>query len=441
MKNTNQVKSAESVEYSFNKVFFGLFAVIYGLAFLINYTGLISLNVNLYLIWPLFIIFIGLSLFLKRDAVSTSLGATIATVCVAVVFISFISSSPVIRNSISIFPVSIEKGEGVEKANININAGAGEVMIYGIDSGKLVNGEIQTNLAEATVDSQIKESVQNVDVSMSGAKKWFSNDNLKNEFYIGIDKNTPVALNINSGASNNNIDLSGVKAESVILHTGASNVNLTMGEELDSADVVIEAGASSINLNFPKTVGVKIFVESGMSSQELSDFFSSDKNTYQSLNYESSKKKIVVNVKMGMASLTAGWYEPEKKEKVVLYYYNQLEDKENICAFKFVQPVEREIKDGGDIIKETVELLIKGQLTEEEKSKGLTTEYPNPGFKLLESSLNKNGTLTLEFTEVPGFTSGSSCQVGIMMQEILKTVRQFPQVKSIVFKPDSLFEP
>jgi len=47
----------------------------------------------------------------------------------------------------------------------------------------------------------------------------------------------------------------------------------------------------------------------------------------------------------------------------------------------------------------------------------------------------------LKFTEVPGFTSGGSCRVGLLMEEILKTVKQFPQVKSIVLEPESLFEP
>jgi len=85
--------------------------------------------------------------------------------------------------------------------------------------------------------------------------------------------------------------------------------------------------------------------------------------------------------------------------------------------------------------------LIQGNLTEEEKANGFVTEYPNAEFKLLKSNLDKNGNLTLEFTEVPGFTSGGSCRVGILTQEILKTVRQFPQVKKIELYPDSLFQP
>jgi|GEM_PF-1210944 len=441
MKNENQIKSAEAVEYSFNKVFFGLFAVIYGAAFLVDYTGLFSLNVNFGLIWPLFIIFIGLSLFRKRDVVSTSLGSTVATLCVAAAFISFLSPVPAEQAVVpSVLPVNIEKAAGVEKADININAGAGEVSVYSIGSGSLVKGEIRTSLAEAKAESEVKDSVQTVTVGMSGMRKWFGKDNPTNQFYLGIDGNTPLSLNINSGASNNNIDLSEIKAEYVGVHTGASNVNLTMGEMLDKSTVVIEAGASSINLNLPKGSGVRIFIESGMSSQDLSGLVSIDKNTYQSPDYETAEKKISVSVSMGMASLSVNWYEPEKKESILLYYYNKADDTDGTYEYKFVKPVVRQVSSSNKI-KTAVEMLLKGNLTEEERSQGFVTEYPNPGFKLVNSDLNENGRLVLEFTEVPGFTSGTSPQVGIMMEEILKTVRQFPEVKSIVFKPDSLFEP
>lgn len=34
------------------------------------------------------------------------------------------------------------------------------------------------------------------------------------------------------------------------------------------------------------------------------------------------------------------------------------------------------------------------------------TEFPNIKFKLLSTDLAPDGTLTLEFTDVPGFTDG-----------------------------------
>lgn len=443
MKNENRIKSAEAVEYGFNKVFFGLFAVIYGLAFLVNQTGLFSLNIDLGLIWPLFIIFIGLSLLRKRDVISTSLGSTAATLCVAAVFISFMSPVPASysQSANTVFPIDIMKEVGAEKVDITINAGAGDISVYGISGGSLVKGEAQTNLSEVKAESKVKDSVQSVTVGMSGMRKWFAKDNPTNRFYVGIDEETPLSLKINSGASNNNIDLSGIMAEYVSLGTGASNVNLTMGNKLDKATVKIEAGASSINLNLPKGIGVKVFIESGMSSQDLTGFVQTDKNNYQSPNYETAEKKIDVSVSMGMASLSVNWYEPESKESVLLYYYNKAEDTEGTYEYKFIKPVERKISISGDKIKSTVEALLKGELTEQEKAQGFVTEYPNPGFKLVSSKLSDRGNLTLQFTEVPGFTSGTSPRVGIIMEEILKTVRQFPEVKTIIFKPDTLFEP
>lgn len=437
MNKTNQAKS-ESIEYSFNKVFFGLFAVIYGLAFLINFTGLIHLNINPYLIWPLFIIFIGLSLFKKRDIISTSLGATIATICFALVLISFIPPIQINIDNVSFIPVSVEKVKGIEKANININAGEGEVKVYSIDIGKLVNGEMQTNFAKIDMNSQVDNLVQTVDVNMSG-KNLLNEEALSGQLHVGIDRNTLVRLNINSEALNNDIDLSKVQAQSVAITTENSNINLTMGEGINCVDSIIDAKGSSVNLNLPKTVGVKIYVEPGMSFQDLNGFTSLEGNSYQSLNYESSEKRLVVNLKAGIISLTASWYGSSEKAKVVLYYYNQLKDENNTCSFGFIEPIEREISASGDVIKQTVDLLLTGQLTEEEKLSGFRSESSSE-FKLLQSNLSDNGTLTMEFTEVPGLTSGNSCSSALIMQEILKTVRQFPQVKRIVFKPDSLFE-
>lgn len=440
MKKLNQTNSIDAVDCDFNKAFLGLFVIIFGLAFLANSLGIFTLNIDLSMIFPLLIVFFGLSFLSKKNIISTFFGSVVATICVCLVFTIFSIQNNYNYGAVSVFPINVSKDLSAEKAEVFLNAGAAEIMIYGIDTGELIGGSFKTNLMTASVNSKIENNIQNVDIGVRDGRKWINAVNFKNELNVGIDKNTNLILNINSGASNNNIDLTNIKAESVILHTGASNVNLKIGDVLDISNVNIEAGASSINLNLPETAGVRLFIESGLSSQELPNLTSIDKNTYQSLNYESSSKKINISVKMGMASLYVNWYKPEKKEKISLYYYNQLEDKENSCDYDFVKPVEREISNSQDIIKSAVELLINGQLTEKEKNEGFSTEFPNADFKLLESDLNEKGILTLRFTEVPGFTDGESCKVGLSMEGIIKTVKQFPQVKSVIFEPESLFE-
>jgi hypothetical protein len=60
---------------------------------------------------------------------------------------------------------------------------------------------------------------------------------------------------------------------------------------------------------------------------------------------------------------------------------------------------------------------------------------------LLNVNLQDDGTLLLEFTEVPGFTSWGSARMLILSNAIIKTAMQFAGVKKVQFMPDSLFQP
>lgn len=130
----------------------------------------------------------------------------------------------------------------------------------------------------------------------------------------------------------------------------------------------------------------------------------------------------------------------ESKKTVQLFYRNKNKDKDYSCDSDSVLPVERELPVSKTIIKDTIEELIKGKLTEKEIQNGFSTEFPNPEFKLVSLNL-KEKTLYLEFNEVFGFTSGGSCRIGLLTEQIKKTALQFPEVEEVVFKPNEIFQP
>ncbi|MGE5392418.1 MAG: GerMN domain-containing protein [Candidatus Saccharibacteria bacterium] len=122
---------------------------------------------------------------------------------------------------------------------------------------------------------------------------------------------------------------------------------------------------------------------------------------------------------------------------VTLYYYNAKNDRaanadNPSCDRAYVLPVTRQIPVSETPIQDTINLLIKGELTALEKSAGFTTEFPNANLKLLGADL-KSGTLTLDFTEVPGFTDGGSCRISLLQAQIEKTAKQFPEVKEVKY--------
>jgi len=129
---------------------------------------------------------------------------------------------------------------------------------------------------------------------------------------------------------------------------------------------------------------------------------------------------------------------------VKLYYYNPEQDKDesgNIqCSRDGLVAVEREIPVTKTPIQDTIKLLIAGQLTDTEKSQGITTEYPLEGFSLKGASL-KDGVLTLEFEDPNYKTGGGSCRVGILWFQIEATAKQFSEVQKVRFLPEELFQP
>lgn len=129
---------------------------------------------------------------------------------------------------------------------------------------------------------------------------------------------------------------------------------------------------------------------------------------------------------------------------VKLFYYHEPSDRDaggNVgCSPDAVLPVEREIPVTMSPVKDTIALLLKGNVTAAEKAQGFSTEFPNAGFSLSSANL-KNGTLTLTFSDKNNFTTGGSCRVGILAAQVRKTAMQFPEVKEVVILPEELFQP
>ena len=129
---------------------------------------------------------------------------------------------------------------------------------------------------------------------------------------------------------------------------------------------------------------------------------------------------------------------------VSLFYYNLEADKdisESIpCSDNAVLPVEREIPLTQTPIRDTLDLLLEGILTDEEIADGFQTEFPNESFKISSINLDE-GVLYIEFTDAPDFVSGGSCRTGLLDTQIRKTALQFSEVDSVEYLDKGLFQP
>lgn len=129
---------------------------------------------------------------------------------------------------------------------------------------------------------------------------------------------------------------------------------------------------------------------------------------------------------------------------VRLYYYDPKRDVDAsgnvLCSRAGLVAVDRAIPRTMTPVQDAIKLLLRGDVTDEEEARGVTTEYPLPGLSLKGASLS-DGNLTLEFVDPQNATTGGSCRVGVLWHQIEETAKQFPDVKSVRFIPEELFQP
>lgn len=134
----------------------------------------------------------------------------------------------------------------------------------------------------------------------------------------------------------------------------------------------------------------------------------------------------------------------QPQQTINLYYYNSGLDQDEsgniMCSRQGIVPVQRKIPVTQTPIQDAVKLLLKGELTNDERAQGISTEYPLEGLSLEGASL-KEGVLTLQFSDPNYKTGGGSCRVGILWFQIEATAKQFTGVESVRFLPEELFQP
>lgn len=133
------------------------------------------------------------------------------------------------------------------------------------------------------------------------------------------------------------------------------------------------------------------------------------------------------------------------ERSVSLYYYDSRLDKDvsgNIlCSAKGLVNVTRTIPITQTPLQDTVRLMLTGNLTADEKSAGITTEFPLSGVSLISATLPASGALTISLADPFNKTSGGACRAQVLRAQVEATAKQFSSVKSVTFSPSTVFQP
>jgi hypothetical protein len=208
-----------------------------------------------------------------------------------------------LRGNVEEERVSIDL-QGANQASLKLSHGAGHLVLSsGAASGQLLNGTFAGG-----VKQRARRSGDRLDAHIEARPFVFPPffggwQGL--EWNINLNREVPLALRLETGASQSELDLRDLKVTDLKVSTGASKTDLTLPANAGSTTVKVELGAASLDMLVPTGVAARIRAEHGVAAIEIDTTrFPYSNGIYESTDYSSAQNKADIKIEAGAGKVT-----------------------------------------------------------------------------------------------------------------------------------------
>ena len=322
------------MEQQENKDYTGaIFLVLLGVLFLLNTTNVVPWSIWLYLLrfWPILLILIGLKMVLPKTNVGNIIMTIVYTLFMLAAgvmsyYFAVEKKVPLISERISEVLsgqyamnketqtkeeyILSEDYTGVENRILDIFIGASELTLndenqtYHLLSKTTYQYDGDLPEIEAKLDEKLLSmSFSNQDVRHLGIWRFVTP-----VYELTLGQNTlPTSLDITIGAGKAMVDLDNTILKSIFAEVGAGELDMTLGESSLPENINLEIGAGDMTIAVPENVGVNMVYNLGVGEINLDDEQIEglgQNGTYRTTNYDIAEKKLTIDAKVGVGSLT-----------------------------------------------------------------------------------------------------------------------------------------
>ncbi|HVN56420.1 MAG TPA: DUF5668 domain-containing protein [Anaerolineaceae bacterium] len=260
-----------------NRLLWGLILLIIGVLLLLQNLGLLSINIW-GLLWPLFLILLGA--FMIWGLTSR-------------------------RRPSETRQLSIPAGSAQE-AVVSFHHGAGKLYVSaGLPSSEILSGQFEGGVVEDVQQNGPSTLVRLSAPTENMVFPPFGPGSYGYSWDCKLNPDIPMTLEFRTGASESDLDLSGVKATSVRLETGASSTRLVLPANAGLTRASISAGAASLKVEVPDSTAAHIRVKSGLSGINIDTRrFPMTGDGYESTDYPSEINRAEIDIEAGVGSIS-----------------------------------------------------------------------------------------------------------------------------------------
>jgi len=262
--------------------------------------GLLSWNAlwNLWYVWPVALVAVGADLLLGgRYRLLVVAGAVVAAALVYATTSGAVGAGP------QGVPEEVAQGlEGASRAEVSLSTGVTRLTVRGDPDAEL--------LVAGTVTPMRGERVER-SFAVAGGVARFSLDS-EGRFTappfgrggvwdLTLTGRVPLALDVDTGVGDADLDLSGLRLERLELSTGVGAATITLPP--GDYEAAIDTGVGAATVRLPQGVEARLRVSRGIGAVSVPAGFARDGDVYTSAGYGSARERLDISLDTGVGAV------------------------------------------------------------------------------------------------------------------------------------------
>ncbi|MBL7138011.1 MAG: hypothetical protein ISS17_04485 [Bacteroidales bacterium] len=304
----------------FRNLFWALILIAIGLIFLFSNFGWLDFHwVSIWRLWPLILIFWGISILPIKDVVKFIL--VIAFLALSFIFFNQITeprwsfsfhdhdwswsdewdeddSPRTFTYSTQVLSVPMDSTS--RKAVLKMDAAAGKFQVDG-ETSEMLSFRKEGDIGDYSMTTEEVNGKTVIHISLEKNRK--VRRVKKNTVDIKLNQEKVWDLDFDIGAAAVKMDLSDYKIDTAKIDAGAASLEIKLGALQPQTYLTFSAGAASLEVKIPKESACEIHSESVLVSRDFKGFIKKGDGVYQTADYPEGTNIIILKIESAVSSL------------------------------------------------------------------------------------------------------------------------------------------
>lgn len=251
-------------------------------------------------VWPLVLFAIGLVFFLEDLGVVPEEGVVVPTVVIAIGVGLMLSAISQVRGGPAEGETAAVPLEGATEASVRIDHGAGRLSVSSMIGGEhLLEGRFGGG-----ADQDVHRDGPRMNVTLRARpRSWSPRSGGSLDWTVSLNRLVPLWLDLRTGASETNLDLTDLRVSDLAVQTGASKTIVDLPTS-GRITVRVQGGAATVRVHVPTHVAARIESHGGLSTVKVDERrFPRLGSEWRSTGYDTAEHRADIRFDVGAATV------------------------------------------------------------------------------------------------------------------------------------------